>query len=52
MKYIAVMIAGRNTFVNPPLENDNDPREEVEQDAERIADRLGVSFIYLEDVEE
>lgn len=52
MKYIAVMIAGRNTFINLPLENHDDAADQVAEDAKELAHRLGASFLYLEDVEE
>lgn len=52
MKYNAVMILGRNTFLALPLENHDDPAAEVEKDAEQVAARLGAEFLYLEEVEE
>lgn len=51
MRVIAVMLIGRNTFLSMELENTDDSRETVEQDARELADRLGATFLYFEDIE-
>lgn len=52
MKYVAVMIIGRNTFLRLALENNDDSWNEVSEDAENLAHKLGAKFLYLEDVPE
>lgn len=49
MEYDATMVL-RNSFFTLRLTNHDDPREQVEKDAEQIADRLGASYLYLETV--
>lgn len=48
MRVIAVMCIGRNTFIRIELENFDDPKEQIEADAEALAARLGACFLYLE----
>lgn len=50
MRVIAVMCIGRNTFIRIELENFDDSREEIEADAEALAQRLGARYMYLEDI--
>lgn len=51
MVYDATMVL-RNTFFTLRLTNHDEPREEVEKDADQIARALGASYLYLEDVPE
>lgn len=37
-----------NSFIKLDIENNDDPKEIVEEHAEYLAKQLGVNFIYLE----
>lgn len=49
MEYDATMVL-RNTFFTLRLENSDEPREEVEKDADHLARVLGASYLYLTEV--
>jgi hypothetical protein len=49
MEYDATMVL-RNTFFKLRLENHDEPREEVEKDADHLARVLGATYLYLEEI--
>lgn len=51
MKVIALILIGRNTFLRFEMENHDDSRERIEEDAEDFARRIGGTLINLEDPE-